>query len=255
MNLSRERIIHTTRLICGQVLDLFFPQKCASCAKPGEPLCAACQRVLFKPGGQCLICGFRNGTGKICSPCTWKSGFQVEAELPQNLKQVLWAGRYDGALKDAVWELKYKRRKTLAGPLAEMLFQKFSEIFPDFRNEEFFVIPIPLHKNKLRQRGFNQAELLAREFSRLSKIQLLANLLLKVKETSAQVDVQNREARIKNLEGAFSATENALIFTKYKTIILIDDISTTGATLLHASRALASAGAQKIIGLVVAHGG
>ena len=80
-------------------------------------------------------------------------------------------------------------------------------------------------------------------------------MLIKIKETPAQVEVKDKEKRIKNLEGAFSVTENVLSFTKYKTIILIDDVATTGATLIHAARALEKSGAQKIIGLVVAHGG
>ena len=256
MNGFRGWLIHTSRLISERVLDLFFLQKCTGCAKPGEVLCAACRSALFKPGGQCLICGFRNNNGKICPKClTWKSGFQVKTGFP--FKRALWTGRYDGALKDAVWDLKYKNRKTLAEPLAWMLFQKFSEMFPDFKNTSFVVIPIPLHKNKLRRRGFNQAELLAREFSRLSHISLLTNSLLKIKETPAQVDAPDRETRLKNLEGAFAADSKKLTAygLQHKAIILIDDVSTTGATLIHASAALQHAGAQKIIGLVIAHGG
>ena len=137
-----------------------------------------------------------------------------------------------------------------------MLLRKFSEIFPDFESGNFIIISIPLHKNKLRRRGFNQAELLAREFSKLSNIQLLTNSLLKKKQTPAQVDVQNRETRLKNLEGAFSASADLLAAQSVgrKAVILIDDVSTTGATLIHASRALTQAGAKQIIGLVVAHG-
>ena len=140
-----------------------------------------------------------------------------------------------------------------------MLFQKFSEILPNFRNEEFLAIPIPLHKNKLRQRGFNQAELLAREFSKLSKVQLLTNALIKIKETPAQAEVSNKEARIKNLDGAFLVNPKSFNYLtaqplNHLTIILIDDVSTTSATLIHAAKALQAAGAKKIIGLIVAHG-
>lgn len=230
-----EKLIH-------MFLDVFLPQRCLKCDASGEAFCAYCQKASYKTGGQCLICGFRNGTGKFCPPCRKLSTSDVD--------RVLWAGRYDGALKDAVWELKYKNRKALAKPLASMLFQKFCEIFPDFKSEEFVAIPIPLHKNKLRQRGFNQAELLAREFSHLSNIQLLTNQLLKIKETPAQVEVASKEDRIKNLEEAFLVN----IPIPAVTIILIDDVATTGATLIHAAHALRKAGAKKIIGLVVAHG-
>ncbi|HEY4475694.1 MAG TPA: ComF family protein [Candidatus Paceibacterota bacterium] len=254
MNRALEKLIHTTRLISKHVLGLLLPQKCLKCGAPGKAFCSDCQRASYKAGGQCLICGFRNGTGGFCPPCRKSSSASLE--------KVLWAGRYDGALKGAVWELKYKNRKTLAEPLARMLFQKFSEIFPDFKNGEFLAIPIPLHKSKLRQRGFNQAGLLAKEFSRLSNIRLLTNSLLKIKETPAQVEAKNKEERIKNLEGAFVVNlplHNPLLIKEGEmgvtTIILIDDIATTGATLIHAANALKLAGAQKIIGLVVAHGG
>ena len=245
------KFIHTTRLISKHTLGLILPQKCLKCGEADEVFCLNCQNASYKAGGQCLICGFRNGMGKFCPPCRKSSGGGLES--------VLWAGRYDGALKDAVWELKYKKRKTLAEPLARMLFQKFSEILPNFRNEEFLAIPIPLHKNKLRQRGFNQAELLAREFSKLSKVQLLTNALIKIKETPAQVEVSNKEARIKNLDGAFLVNPKSFNYLtaqplNHLTIILIDDVSTTSATLIHAAKALQAAGAKKIIGLIVAHG-
>ena len=250
MNRALEKLIHTTHIISKHALGLLLPQKCLKCGAPGKAFCSDCQRASYKAGGQCLSCGFRNGTGRFCPPCRKSSS--------AGLEKVLWVGKYDGTLKDAVWELKYKNRKTLAEPLAQMLFQKFSEIFPDFKNGEFLAIPIPLHKGKLRQRGFNQAELLARGFSRLSNIPLLTNSLLKIKETPAQVEAKNKEERIKNLEGAFAVNPNLnaanLQLLTSNTLILIDDIATTGATLIHAANALKLAGAQKIIGLVVAHG-
>ena len=114
------KLIHTASLMGGRFLDLFLPRKCLKCGEADEAFCLNCQNASYQAGGQCLICGFRNGTGKFCPPCRKSSG--------GGLERVLWAGRYDGALKDAVWELKYKKRKTLAEPLARMLFQKFSEI-------------------------------------------------------------------------------------------------------------------------------
>jgi len=225
------------------ILNLILPRSCAGCGKSNEAFCENCQGISYKYGAHCLICGFRNNDGKICY------------EHLLGKLNVLWAGRYDGALREAVRQLKYRKRKELAEPLGNLLYKKFKEIYPEIKSKNCAVIPIPLHFKKEHERGFNQAELLAREFSQLSKVQFLTNMLIKIKETPAQVEVKDKEKRIKNLEGAFSVTENVLSFTKYKTIILIDDVATTGATLIHAARALEKSGAQKIIGLIVAHGG
>jgi len=118
----------------------------------------------------------------------------------------------------------------------------------------FAVIPIPLHFKKEYERGFNQAELLAREFCKITSIPLLTSVLKKTKETQEQVKVENKELRLTNLENAFSVSLSNPV-AKWPTIILIDDVSTTGATLTHAGNALKEAGAKNIIGLVVAHGG
>ena len=196
---------------------------------------------------------------------------QCKKRVKASLKHVLWAGRYDDELKKAIWALKYGKRKEMAKPLGEMLARKFFEIyvtkppgkksdFPgksDFKKGGFAVIPIPLHFKKEYERGFNQAELLAREFCKITQLPFLTDILQKTKETREQVKVENKELRLTNLENAFSIDTTSLgnPVTKWPTVILIDDVSTTGATLSHAATALKNAGAKNIIGLVVAHGG
>ncbi|OGF82464.1 hypothetical protein A2924_01250 [Candidatus Giovannonibacteria bacterium RIFCSPLOWO2_01_FULL_44_16] len=129
-----------------------------------------------------------------------------------------------------------------------------SDFFPgDFEDGGFAVIPIPLHFKKQYERGFNQAELLAREFCKITGLPLLTDVLQKTKETQEQVKVENKELRLTNMEDAFEVSLGNPI-AKRLNIILIDDVSTTGATLTHAANALKNAGAKNIIGLVVAHG-
>src|SRR3989338_1128582 len=221
------------------ILNLILPRSCAGCGKSNEAFCENCQGISYKYGAHCLICGFRNNDGKICY------------EHLLGKLNVLWAGRYDGALREAVRQLKYRKRKELAEPLGNLLYKKFKEIYPEIKSKNCAVIPIPLHFKKEHERGFNQAELLAREFSKLSKVQFLTNMLIKIKETPAQVEVKDKEKRIKNLEGAFSvnpklSASNLQLLTS-NTLILIDDVSTTGATLIHAAKALQKSGAEKII--------
>ncbi|MDP2668721.1 MAG: double zinc ribbon domain-containing protein [bacterium] len=295
-----------------KILDFLIPRRCAGCGEADEAFCAICRKASFQKGAGCLLCGFRNNTGEFCSDCRRKrkSDFPLEVGLPNSLKSVLWAGRYDGELKKAIWELKYGKRREIAKPLAGMMAEKFFEVIggslpsqqfarhgyfsakkflvlapsrsqgPEkympstkFRDSgtkpsalpNFLAIPIPLHFKRQYERGFNQAELLAREFSKITGIAMRNDILKKIKETPAQVEVQNKELRLKNLENAFEVSlpphrpsllrrgaEGGVVLEK--TIILIDDVSTTGATLMHAATALKNAGAKEIVGFVVAHG-
>lgn len=220
----------------AKILDFFIPRACAGCGIAGEAFCTACMAESLQKSFGCLLCGFRN-KGEFCAECRRKR--------KPALNSAIWAGRYDGKLKQAIWELKYGKRREMARPLAELLVRKANAL-----REPSLVIPIPLHFKRRHERGFNQAELLAREFSKITGIPARTDILEKIKETPAQVEVQDKELRLQNLEGAFRVNGN--IGTQ---IILIDDVATSGATLMHAARALKDAGAKKITGLVVAHGG
>ena len=113
-----------------------------------------------------------------------------------------------------------------------------------------------MHPKKENIRGFNQAKLLAQEFSKLSEIAVFADVLLKVNETKTQVETKTKEERMKNLGRAFAINTKIdpnLVWVN-KTIILMDDVATTGATFMHASHALKQTGAEKIICLAIAHG-
>ncbi|MDO8523493.1 MAG: ComF family protein [bacterium] len=231
-----------------KILDFLIPRRCAGCGGDNEVFCRACRAASFQKSAGCILCGFRNNTGEFCPDCKRK--------FAPPLKSVLWAGRYDGELKKAIWELKYGKRRELARPLAEMLAEKFLNMRV-LQNAvpagNFLIIPIPLHFKRQYERGFNQAELLAREFSKITCITMRNDILEKTKETPAQVKIENKELRLKNLEGAFKVSLGTPV-TKWPSIILIDDVATTGATLMHAAEALKNAGAKEIIGLVIAHG-
>lgn len=245
METKIRKLIHKYQ---NHFLDLLAPRNCTGCNERNEILCDKCLRISFKPGGSCVFCNFRNNTGKICRECRkiYEPGFE----------KIFWAGEYGKALKNAVIELKYKKRKELAEPLGQLIFKKFKEYYQNYTEENFLIIPVPLYPKKEYERGFNQAELIAREFSKLSNISIAADLLLKIKDTRAQVETKNRESRIKNLESAFLANQKKLMTygMERKTIILVDDVATTGATFLHISRTLSRAGFSKIICLAIAHG-
>ncbi|MDO8659225.1 MAG: phosphoribosyltransferase family protein, partial [Candidatus Parcubacteria bacterium] len=148
---------------------------------------------------------------------------------------------------------------------AEILYEKIIEelsdliVMENFRN--IILIPIPLSKKRYRERGYNQAELICRELIKINNLRhgvdmkLEKDILIKPKETEHQARIENRRERLKNIIGSFAIKNEKLSLSKIKNknIILIDDITTTGATLNEARKVLKQNGARKIIAFTVAH--
>lgn len=232
------------------ILDFIIPRYCVGCGKERDTLCEICGDSAYQKWANCLLCGTRNMTGSFCAGTCRK-------QTPTALKKVYWVGRYDGILKKAISQLKYKKRQELSLPLGRLVAKKFLQYAENVGPNNYLVVPIPLHTDRQNERGFNQAELIARVFANQTGISMQTKFLKKIINTRAQAKIANRNERIQNLRDAFFAdTSNygsptSIVAT---TIILVDDVSTTGATLFHASQALANAGVKNIIGIVVAHG-
>jgi ComF family protein len=160
-------------------------------------------------------------------------------------------------IKKALWLLKYKNKKTLAKIFAEILHSKILEELSDMALLENFtnplLIPIPISKKRYRERGYNQSLLVCKELIRIDKenFDLESSVLIKNKETEHQARIKNRNERLKNIIGSFETKNENKI--KNRNIILIDDITTTGATLNEAKKILKESGAKKIIAFTVAH--
>lgn len=206
--------------IFNKILALLFPQKCLGCKKENEILCPDC-------------------LGKINRPDTpYLKGIHIAANYQ------------DQTLKKALWMLKYQSVKQLAKPLAELIRER---VWKKLETDGWFIVPIPLSWGKLRHRGYNQAELIARHlFNSQNNLLWGGNILSKIRETKSQVEVKDREERLANIVGSFKVKKPELI--KGKKIILIDDVRTTGATMSEAKKILMSAGAKKVVGVVVARG-
>ncbi len=153
-------------------------------------------------------------------------------------------GRYAGGLEQVLQALKFRRHDFLAGPLASLLFETF-----EARGDRAFdaAVPVPMHRARLRSRGYNQAELLARAFSQSARIPLRKDLLRKRRATESQSTLP-RDERRKNVRGAFLSGPAA----KDQSILLIDDVCTTGETLRACADALLQAGAARVCALTVA---
>jgi ComF family protein len=158
-------------------------------------------------------------------------------------------GAYDGALRDLIHIFKYQRIKPAASLLGSLLNQALDGV--DLA-EPLLVVPVPLWPGKRRMRGFNQAEEIARSFLRLrpgSSIQLGTALLVRTRETTSQTGLTRNQRRA-NLRGAFSATTPEKL--KGRTVLLVDDVMTTGATAGECSRVLLRAGAKQVLVATVA---
>ena len=173
--------------------------------------------------------------------------------------------------------LKYKGKKRLAKIFAEIIYDKMTEELSELSLLQNFyepiLIPIPLSSKRYRERGFNQAELICRELVRISNTKHLTpnpspyqregrneilvldkNILIKPTETEHQARIKDRSRRLKNIVGSFAIKNNeCVMLIKNKNIILIDDVTTTGATLNEARKTLKHAGARKIIAFTIAH--
>jgi len=159
--------------------------------------------------------------------------------------------------RKAIWAIKYNKNqniiKKFSNLLYEFILENISEemTFSTFNNP--LIIPIPMHKNNLKERGYNQSELVAKEIFRIDEgknFEILLNTLTKIKETPHQSSLKNKSERLKNLKDCFRADEKLV---KNRNIILIDDVITTGTTMKEASKTLREAGAKKVVCFALTH--
>lgn len=160
--------------------------------------------------------------------------------------------------KKLVWELKYKNNEHSAKILSEIMYAEIIGylndwvIFEDFKDP--ILIPVPLSKEKLEKRGYNQTEILVRQITLLDQGKNLNSELgaiIKIKDTPEQSSLKTKAQRLKNLKGCFKVVSPEKI--KNRNIIIVDDVITTGATIKEIRKILKKAGARKIKALVVAH--
>ncbi len=141
--------------------------------------------------------------------------------------------------------------KELSKPLTSLIIHHLINLNKTSNLFDFVLVSIPLHKKKLKQRGFNQAEEIAKELSENLKLPVFNNILIKTKQTPAQVELEKGE-REKNIKNVFLCQEPESMINKK--ILLVDDIFTTGSTMEECARILKDAGAKEVRGVVVARG-
>jgi ComF family protein len=221
-------------------LDLLFPPHCAGCRRGGSLLCSACWQTMQPLTlALCQYCGSPlYDTDPSCASCRSRRPY---------LHGLRYVNHYQGPLRKAIHALKYGGQQRLAQPLGLLL----AEAFQRYGMATDGIIPLPLHPQRQQQRGYNQAALLARACTAYLKVPYLENLVLRQRVTLAQVGLTFRE-RFHNVAGAFALASDALPrLTGYRSLLLIDDVSTTGATLEACAAPLYAAGIQEVWGLVL----
>ncbi len=228
------------------LLDLIFPITCINCKQSKNYLCSKCkEKIIINKNFSCPNCKKLNKLGNYCSSCQTK--YKLNG---------LWisSNYHDKILADLIKKFKYSFNKNLAPILCNVMIsfleqnnlQEKSKLFKNLEN--LIIVPVPLHKTRQRFRGFNQSEELAKLVAKVLNIKLNSNNLKRHRATKAQAKL-SREQRLVNLKDAFVWTGKSL---KNKNIILIDDVSSTGATLDNCAKALKSAETKNIWGLVLA---
>ncbi|MEZ4768323.1 MAG: ComF family protein [Caldilineales bacterium] len=223
--------------ISGRLLDLVFPARCAGCGSVGELFCAACRgQVQPVPQPLCIRCGKPAAQTGRCPACR-DATFQVAA--------IRAAAVYREPLSQIIHDFKYNGRRELGQPLGELLaaYWRGRSVSVDV------VIAVPLHEHRLKERGFNQSQLLAEALCWMVSLPLLQpEVLRRQRDTQHQVHLAPAERRA-NVSGAFEWIGPHLGGAR---ALLIDDVATTGATLEACGEALHAAGAGRVWALTVA---
>lgn len=227
------------------LLELLLPECCPVCTHPAvlhpEGLCCTClKQIVLLPASHCPRCslpypGFASA-GHLCGRCS---------RQPPAFSEVIVLGLYQGTLQTAIQRLKNQPRPTLDRALGGMLADNVRQ--HAFASDPNLVVPVPLHPKRLRQRGFNQSGLLARDIARRCGLPLAGTMLARIKPTPAQQGL-SADKRLHNLRGALTANRRL----DGEHVLLIDDVLTTGATADACAKILLSAGAGQITVAVLA---
>ena len=236
------------------MLDLVFPSVCSICEDPLADDCPVCDRCrsdmkFLREFSSCGKCGAPFGffsdenfegadaplpgseQGHLCGRCL-RGGFSFEAA-----RSVVF---YEGKVRDMIHEFKYQGRLGLEGFLSSLMIGNF--LFPQGGFD--LVVPVPMHISKLRMREYNQSAVLAHNLARRIGIECDLLTFKKIRDTRPQIEFRNEDERRRNVRGAFSVTDPGSF--KGKSILLVDDVFTTGSTSDECAREILKSGASEV---------
>jgi ComF family protein len=243
------------RALLRSIFAIIFPSDCKLCRTPLDnistiPVCDECLAEIEPTiAPQCVLCGDRLMSAQLligdglCINCR---------EHRPEFERAVSFGEYRDGLRGLIRLLKYEKVTPVERPLGRMLAHAVSELLPGSSiDDKLLLIPVPLHKNRRRERGFNQAELIARAAIKAisRELEFAPELMIRQRETVSQVGL-SREERIENVRDAFCVSNPGRITGRK--VIVVDDVMTTGTTLSECARVLKQAGAERVWAATVA---
>jgi ComF family protein len=242
----RYRVWQALRSIGSHLVDVILPQHCYHCGRPiasagRQSFCDSCWsliRLITPP--YCPCCGepFRSPIASTYSPEHRCGACRAQSPPFDHARAI---GRYEGPLRQAIHQLKYRGKLHLTQPLMRLVLEHFDAHFPGTVFDA--IIPVPLHRERLMQREFNQATVFASGVAHYLHVPVLEGRLVRVRSTRPQVELSGSERR-QNVKQAFAVTDAAVL--KDKQVLVVDDVFTTGATLGEIARTLKVAGATQV---------
>ncbi|NRA73518.1 MAG: ComF family protein [Rickettsiales bacterium] len=228
-----------------QAIEVIFPSKCLICASwsnKGILICSSCwQKIEFITDPKCEICGypfgFDSGKGSLCAPCHQNNPYFDKA---------FTIFKYSAVSKSLIFKLKYNDQLHIAYFFAQLIANKLQNFY-----EYRFIVPVPLHPRRIRERLYNQSAILGSHVAKLARLEFLPSILSKKRYDVPQSQL-SRDRRKKNVLNSFVIAEDYINCIKGKNIILIDDVYTTGSTVNECSKVLKKAGCNKILVVTIA---
>ena len=240
------------RIAAESLFATLFPAHCRLCSRPlvdisRLPVCSDCL-TLIRPirGRVCSICGERVFAAYATSDARGARVCPVCRRAKRPFARAVAYGSYEGELRELVHLLKYGCVRPAANPLGQSLALAIGLLLPGLAEKSVIVVPVPLYKGKQRQRGFNQAELIARAALKAlpeTRFELASGVLRRVRETESQIGLTGHERRA-NLRGAFAVPRTGEVTGRE--VLLVDDVYTTGATVTECAGVLRRAGASQV---------
>ncbi|MDD4150989.1 MAG: ComF family protein [Candidatus Gracilibacteria bacterium] len=225
------------------IKDIITPKKCYNCGQIGYFLCPQCLEKTKKHKSYCYLCKKESLNFKIHPTCHDDDFF---------LDNIIVLNHYsDKTIKKLIKNSKYYNKKDIIDDFSIYLGDLLLKNIEIEKTEDYLIIPRPMFFLKKIFRGYNQSEILAKNISKYTKINYENNLIKKIKYTKSQSKLHKSE-RLKNLEKSFSINKKVLEKINGKTIIIVDDVVSTGTTLNEIGKILKNNGIKKVIGLVIA---